>query len=171
MLRLEPAGTWIALISWNVSGHRLALRHVSRFNGRMPDSQIDFSAPTELLMHRLAISECAFVLLVSLFFGSARAEPDFASGNFMLPRCKHFTLDDHADEVDVWDGQCAGVISALMFVSTSLDEQSRFCPPRKATLRQAGIVVVNYMNAHPELLHLDFRGLAAMALREAWPCK
>jgi Rap1a immunity proteins len=161
---------------------RLALRHVPRLNAGMPDSQLDFSTPAELrkrtfaymtmarrsAMRRLAISGCAFVLLASLFFGSARADPNFDSGNFMLPHCKQFAMGEHAE---VWEGQCGGVISALMFLGTSLNEQSRFCPPKKVTLGQAGRVVVNYMNAHPELLHLDFRGLAVTALQEAWPCK
>jgi hypothetical protein len=100
---------------------------------------------------------------------SAHAVENVSSGNYMLQHCEHYA--SNTNRYDVWDGECGGTVASLMYFSNSLDEKTRFCPPKAATNGQAGRVVVAYLRAHPEMLHLDFRALAATALRAAWPCQ
>jgi hypothetical protein len=71
----------------------------------------------------------------------------------MLQHCEHYA--SNTNRYDVWDGECGGTVASLMYFSNSLDEKTRFCPPKAATNGQAGRVVVAYLRAHPEMLHLD----------------
>lgn len=100
---------------------------------------------------------------------SADDTSQISSGNYMLPHCEHYTADN--PPLDVFDGECGGTVDTLMFFGSSLPDKFRFCPPKGASNFQAGRVVVFYLKAHPELLHLNFKGLAATGLRAAWPCK
>jgi hypothetical protein len=113
----------------------------------------------------------AVVSLMSLSgtFASFAGDVDYSSGNFMLPHCKHFLADNY--RYDVWDGDCGGVISTLLFFDAVLPEGVRFCSPSGVSQNQAASVVVQYLDAHPEKRHLNFRGLAVTALHDAWPCK
>jgi hypothetical protein len=112
---------------------------------------------------------CLCLVIVSLYSCAARAEKNVSNGNFMLPYCEHYISNNYP--YGVWEGECGGIVSALMYFGSSLEPSYKFCPPREANNGQAGRVVVNYMKQHPELLHLNFQGLAATALRTAWPCK
>lgn len=107
------------------------------------------------------------VILLFAFSRLAFAAPDFESGNYMLPHCK--TLVESKTPA-VWEGQCGGVIDALLWVGASLPEGGRFCPPKGIPPAQADRVVVRWLETHPEKLHLNFKGLALQALMEAWPC-
>jgi len=46
-----------------------------------------------------------------------------------------------------------------------------FCVPDSMDVIQAIRVVVRYLQSHPEDLHLDGSALAALALRDAFPCR
>ncbi|MFC4915730.1 MULTISPECIES: Rap1a/Tai family immunity protein [Bradyrhizobium] len=105
-----------------------------------------------------------FLVLAS----TAKADQDFGSGNFMLPHCQHFMTDNY--RFDVWDGDCGGTIETLLFLGRALPDSYKVCRPKGATASQAGRIVVNYMQSHPQDLHQPFRGLAMTALHEAWPC-
>src|SRR5438552_3119507 len=107
---------------------------------------------------RNTIAGAALCLVLAGFYScQARAELDVGSGNYMLPHCEHYIVSNY--RYDVWDGECGGVISALMFFGSSLNSKYNFCPPKGASNEQGGRVIIAYMKLHPELLHLNFRGL------------
>lgn len=112
---------------------------------------------------------CVLVAIGTVCPDRAFAQQDFSSGNFMLPHCQHFITDGYPFEV--WDGECGGVISTLMFFGTVLPASVKFCAPKGATQGQAGKIIVNYLQSHPEELHQSFKGLAVSALHQAWPCR
>lgn len=113
---------------------------------------------------------CVFVLaLAGLFSCKARAEQDVKSGNFYLPHCVHFLADTYTG--DDWMGDCSGIVAAIVYFGRDLPQEVRFCAPPGSTNGQAVRVIVNYLQARPEILHLDFRALAANALHNAWSCK
>lgn len=45
------------------------------------------------------------------------------------------------------------------------------CSPEKASGEQLRLVLMKYVDEHPEQLHYQFWLLAAHAFREAWTCK
>ena len=105
------------------------------------------------------------LLIVSL----ALLSPSFAedeSGNAMFPSCKGL-VDGK------WtagrEAQCAGVITATLAMA-KIGEITTSCPPTKVTHKQAQRVVVQYLDQHPERLHLPLSELASEALSKAWPC-
>lgn len=99
----------------------------------------------------------------------AGAAPDYQSGNFFLPHCQHYLLDNY--RFDVWDGDCGGSIDTLLFLGKALPEGFRVCKPNGVTSAQAVRIVVNFMQMNPQQLHEPFRILAMTALSQAWPCK
>lgn len=107
-------------------------------------------------------------ILLSGFAQPVFAEPDYDSGNYMLPVCKTL-LEQHIAK-DVWAGQCAGIVSALLWTAPILLTEYDFCPPPRITPRQSQRVVVSFFDSHPEILHRPFKDLALEALRQAWPC-
>ena len=109
-------------------------------------------------------------ILFCTIAGRAIAQMDFDSGNFMLPPCKAAIEGPSAGpRLNVWAGQCAGVIDGLKWIGSSIEGSDKFCPPRVPP-EQAQRVVVRFMEQHPEQLHLDFKVLALRALQQAWPC-
>ncbi len=107
------------------------------------------------------------MILLFAFLRPVFAAPDFDSGNYMFPRCKALV---EGKPLQVWEGQCGGVVDTLVWVGSSLPRGGRFCPPRGIPPEQAHRVVVRWLETHPEKLHLRFLGLAVQALMEAWPC-
>ena len=56
---------------------------------------------------------------------------DFDSGNFMLPHCKAaFEGASAGPRLNVWAGQCAGVIDGLKWIGSSIEGSDTFFPPR-----------------------------------------
>jgi hypothetical protein len=109
------------------------------------------------------------LVLAGIFSCRARAEQDMKSGNFFIPHCEHYLTDNI--HYDVWDGDCSGIISALLFFDRSLTGDIRFCSPKGVTQGQAARVVLSFLQANPARLHHeDFRALAVIPLHRAWPC-
>jgi hypothetical protein len=67
------------------------------------------------------------------------------------------------------EGMCLGIILGLAD-AVRLQKPRRFCVPDGVTQGQMVRVVVNYIDRHPETMHLRFSALAFHALKEAWPC-
>lgn len=111
----------------------------------------------------------AVIIVISLQQSSAQGGKDTSSGNYMLPHCKHFASDNYS--YDVWDGDCGGVISALLFFGRAFATPNKICAPSGVTQGQAARIIINYLERNPEILHLDFKGLAHSALQKAWPCQ
>lgn len=112
-----------------------------------------------------------YLLAVLLIFGgaSAFAAGDTETGNHYLPHCQHAISDRNS--YDVWDGECTGIIKAIIFYAGSFPPNKAICFPKKITNGQAYRVVVRYLENNPDKLHLDFMYLASDAMRQAWPCK
>ena len=109
----------------------------------------------------LAIVSC-------LLSAAALAAPDPNSASFILPHCRA------AQQLDkppgFMSGLCAGIVDALVGVSSVLPQGMRFCPPPGSTNAQQQRVVVLYAEKHPERLQGNFKHFVLEALREAWPC-
>lgn len=86
----------------------------------------------------------------------------------MLPQCK---LSIDTPGVSYWSGVCFGMILALANVEPFLEDKLRACIPEGATPGQISQVIVNYIEAHPELRHKPFLVLAIEATKAAWPCR
>jgi hypothetical protein len=110
-------------------------------------------------------SSLVFILLFAS--SSVFAAEDLDSGNFMLRYCKNLV---DGKPPGVWEGQCGGTIDTIVWVRTSLPERDKFCPPTDIPKFQGYRVVVHWLETHPQLLHMNFKGLAWSALKETWPC-
>jgi hypothetical protein len=97
------------------------------------------------------------------------------TGNAIFPGCKSVaespgraqTLDELA-----MANFCIGALSALVGLSPYLSGPKwNSCAPRNLDPQQLARVVVKFLEAHPERMHEDFRGLALEAIHDAWPCR
>ena len=110
----------------------------------------------------------ALAVVSCLLSAPALAAPDPNNANFILPYCRA------AQQLDkppgFMSGLCAGIVDALVGVSSVLPQGMRFCPPPGSTNAQQQRVVVLYAEKHPERLQENFKHFVVEALREAWPC-
>lgn len=116
----------------------------------------------------LAISMSASGLMSVAALGQ---QYDENSANFLYPACKAFA---EGRTVDVsGENYCSGEISALTAVASLINPSTglQSCPPGNGTDRQGAMVVVRYLEMHPELMNRDFRQLALAAFHQAWPCR
>ena len=108
----------------------------------------------------------------------------FKSGNDLLRGCSAVlhTLDTGmASDQKFGQGYCLGLVNGIrlandlyapVFLDQGLPNEERlFCMPVDTELGQVVRVIVNYMNAHPEKLHLEPIELVYPALNRAFPCK
>jgi hypothetical protein len=109
----------------------------------------------------------AVIAAMMLNCGAAFADPDTQSANFYLSACRDFTVQSKISSDSFTRGLCVGNIDALMTVGAPLG----ICPPPTATLKQAILVVVQYIDQRPARMHEVFAALAMEALEAAWPCK
>ncbi|HQS14407.1 Rap1a/Tai family immunity protein [Reyranella sp.] len=93
------------------------------------------------------------------------------TGNEILPKCQLAARASvpAPDEI-IGATYCLGIISTLVAVGPFLEPPFRFCFPKEGTNQQAIRVVVSNLEKNPATLHQDFRLLAVMALRDAFPC-
>jgi hypothetical protein len=121
----------------------------------------------------------AAALALTVTAGSA--EEDFDSANHQLRNCKDFaTLNNLRGAPAFERGFCAGMVYAFASIGTMLKDMPKTdefrqlaCMdfPQGVTVGQKVKVVVAYIEAHPALMHEDFRYLALIALQAAWPCR
>ena len=109
-----------------------------------------------------------FAVLLCSLAAPAFAAPDVNSANFILPHCRAAQQPDKPP--GFMSGLCAGIVDALVGVSSVLPERMRFCPPPSSTNAQQQQVVLLYAEKHPERLHENFKHFVVDALRETWPC-
>ena len=111
-----------------------------------------------------------FIIIASLALALTQvelAEGNPNSANAIMPGCRAFLGAEPPRSNMDWfkEGECVGVLHGLA------DLMERLCIPSEATQSQVVRVVVNYIDRHPEKMHMPFTHLAAEALRAAWPCK
>jgi hypothetical protein len=90
------------------------------------------------------------------------------SGNEAYQGCQAVAHNDHTKRsLDLIYGYCVGVIETLIVTTPTI------CLPRQGyiTVNQLAAVVVRSMDTQPENRHLDFKAIATVALKQAWPCK
>jgi hypothetical protein len=100
------------------------------------------------------------------------------SENFFLPYCRNFmavadgtgSLPTKSTDL-ISEGQCMGVVSAMIAAGPLLGPENRSCPPQGVNIGQGARVVTRFLDTSPNLLHYDFRLLVIMAFQSAWPCK
>jgi Ssp1 endopeptidase immunity protein Rap1a len=112
---------------------------------------------------------------------AAQAEREEFSASTILPGCKALIDENYTREM-VQQGFCMGTIrwvtqmGAAMRYSKSIGGPTlnSLCTgriPDEVTLAQLVRVVVKYIEARPERMHVEFGSLALDAIREAWPCR
>jgi hypothetical protein len=111
---------------------------------------------------------------LAAFFGqpalSQSIKPN--SGNAYLPACRVAARSEDPKAAEIAKASyCLGMVSALVGVVPLLEPRYRFCFPKDGDTGQAVRVVVAFLEKNPSMLHEDFRMLALIAMREAWPCK
>jgi hypothetical protein len=121
----------------------------------------------------------AVVLLISTVIVPIAKAEDTTSGFANLRYCKAIaerrsSPGDHATLADVYgsgyhDGYCLGVVAGIL---RALYLSGTVCGPggHGVTTGQGLLVVVAYMEQHPELLGYDLTDLAADALHRAFAC-
>jgi hypothetical protein len=64
-----------------------------------------------------------------------------------------------------------GLINGINVADGVFDQKMKFwCFPNSITAEQAKLVIVKFMNEHPEVLHMGAAPVAAGALHLAFPC-
>ena len=71
---------------------------------------------------------------------------------------------------------CLGMVKGMLTMNTIYQNApgstALFCPPERMITNADGArIVVDYLNAHPEQLHLDAGSLMFFAFQDAFPCK
>ena len=119
-----------------------------------------------------SIVTCAMLALSVMTAGAA--EVDMESTNYVLPGCKALLAITGGGEMPdtssaLAAGYCMGVLKALPEIYYGRDKCSiQF--PAVFSVQQMTLIVVRYIEAHPERRHIPFLILANDALRDAWPC-
>jgi hypothetical protein len=120
----------------------------------------------------------AFIISASLVLALTQVgmAEEGNSGLVITQGCRYYLNDALPESVPeslmtgFLEGKCVGTIQGLTGMAR-LQKPSPFCVPDSVTNEQEVRVVVNYIDRHPEKMHLYFSYLAYDALREAWPCK
>jgi hypothetical protein len=103
------------------------------------------------------------------------AEIDTESANYVLPGCKALlAITEGREMLDASSalgaGYCMGVLKTLPEIYFWRDKCSiQF--PGIFSVQQMTLIVVRYIEAHPERMNIPFLILAEDALRDAWPCR
>ena len=113
-----------------------------------------------MLRSRPTLRLYRIVLITALILssGSAFAEEDTTSANYLMPGCRNLLTENNSSV-------CAGLVSALFYMSVDT------CPPAGVTRAKINRVVVQYIASRPARMQEDFKDLALEAMKAAWPCK
>jgi hypothetical protein len=91
-------------------------------------------------------------------------------GNALLAQCKN--VDSHPESYEA--GLCSGYVSGVhfghSFTAVMYKLKSSYCMPKDVTFDQTSLVVLKYLNEHPESLHLPAHELVLASLIRAFPC-
>jgi hypothetical protein len=116
---------------------------------------------------------CGALALSVMMAGAA--DVDTESANYVLPGCKALlAITEGRETLDtsrvLGAGYCMGVLKTLPEIYFGRDKCSiQF--PEVFSVQQMTLIVVRYIEAHPERMHMPFLMLAEDALRDAWPCR
>jgi hypothetical protein len=115
----------------------------------------------------------AVVVLLTLCAGVRAEEDADTSANSVFLGCKAFVEGQATNlRLNQLGNYCSGIVHGLAGVGEYLTPQEwQSCIPPTSTARQLARVVISYIEARPQRMHEDFRGLTLEAFRYAWPCK
>jgi hypothetical protein len=121
---------------------------------------------------RAAITCGALALSVMM---AGAAEVDTESANYVLPGCKALlAITEGRKTLDtsrvLGAGYCMGVLKTLPEIYFERDKCSMQFP-EVFSVQHMTLIVVGYIEAHSERMHMPFLMLAEDALRDAWPCR
>ncbi len=120
----------------------------------------------------ILINGIALIFAMTFGCGTAIAEPDQTSADYIMPGCRDVAAliafsDSESKENVSRMSLCIGIVTGLSYMGPRYG----ICLPAGTTSRQAFRVVVQYIDGQsPERMHENFNSLAVEALRETWPC-
>lgn len=113
-------------------------------------------------------------LAVCLVLGLSAATASAADGNQLLDACQQAVKYFDGDKTDVDRFKmpyCLGLVEGTRNTMALLDQQDpAACVPASTTNTQAVRLVVKYLRANPEKLHLDASAIILLSLMAAYPC-
>ena len=93
------------------------------------------------------------------------------TGNEVREECSINVHNPNSTSMDAYKGGfCNGFLWGVFQLGSDLAEPGRFCRPDDANLEQAFLVLLKYLDEHPELTHESAVRLSLRAFKEAWPC-
>lgn len=119
---------------------------------------------------KFLIAACLFLLTVCV--GPVHGN-DMGTGHFLLNACKSFLAAGAKGDFNA--GYCLGFIQSNeqeeMVRKISDTAKKMYCMPKDITDEQLVRVLIKYLEAHPEQLHLAASQLVWMAYSSVWRCK
>jgi len=117
--------------------------------------------------------------LVAVALAALSSSLAFSDGKTLLQECSEiiqFAQTGFLDESSTGASFCMGMVNGMMAMNTIYRAQpgnsALFCPPLTPITNAEGArVVVNYLEANPQLLDKDPGSLMYFAFREAYPCE
>jgi hypothetical protein len=128
----------------------------------------------------MRISSRILLLAVIVWLAPTSAFAGFRTGSHLSHDCKTWVRwqDSHGlppdDALDAT--QCIeyiqGAIDAYLYANTRnwVKPTDSICVPEGFRGEQAVLIVLKYLDNHPESLHLDAGGLVWIAIHSAFPC-
>jgi hypothetical protein len=103
---------------------------------------------------------------------AAQASSSDTSAKHVYAACKAFEQNQPISDPQVYnlEGFCSGVVHGLAGISSSLAVELQSCVPPASTPAELALVVVKFLDEHPERMNEDFRLLVLEAFHNAWPC-
>ena len=132
-----------------------------------------------MLVNRIIAS----ILLSSTVFIPALGHAEVHDGNDLLQKCNNVikiyedgmeeseTTENMLADASFCSGMMQGMTNTIIFFDAFRVTQNVVCLPENGISNgQAAKVVIKYLKAHPEQLHVADSGLAFLALMDAFPC-
>ena len=124
------------------------------------------------------------MLLCGALLAPLAGHGDTLDGNHLLQMCNNTVkilsgtaIDDEVTEAMMFDaGICIGMIAGISRTLIAMHDagagkRGACLPARPATNEQAARMIIRYLEAHRDRLHLPGGDLALAAFREAYPCR
>jgi len=111
----------------------------------------------------------AFFALACFGPTTASAQVNQSTVAFMLPHCK-VGLNQNSGP-NWYEPVCYGIVDGIAFMGSFLASDAKFCMPKDVTTEQAMTVVVRFLETRPEARNENFKIMALVAMKNAWPCK
>ena len=110
----------------------------------------------------------------ALASGSATAAP-VATGNELLQWCKNVLSNNEAESTSYTAGYCTAVVitvgDLVKSINRDLGPKLQICVPSGVSNGQMVRILVKYLEANPEKLHINATTLTILATQQAFPCK